>query len=137
MSEAALEQAVIDIYGMTGPDGLRIEVTPEKLVIPRQLIFEAHRILKSTLRVGTADNDANALKDMGMLQTVIPWRFLTDTDAWFIKTNVERALVFQDRSAAEFDTDNDFVTKNVLYSVHRRFGIGAVDAHGLYGSPGA
>ena len=137
LSEAALEQAILDIDSLIGSDGLRIDVEAESLIIPNALRFDAHRILKSKLQVDTANNTPNALGDMNLLQKIIRWRFLTDSDAWFIKTNGGRALIFQDRLAPVIESDNEFITKNNLFSIRRRFGVGSEDQRGIYGSPGA
>jgi hypothetical protein len=137
LSEAALEQAIIDIEGIVGSDGLRIDIEARDLIIPRQLKFEAHRILKSMGRVATADNDANALKDMSLIKGVQEWRFLTDTDAWFIRTTVPGGLIFQERLAPEFGDDNEFLTTDLLYRVRARWGVGSENQRGIYGSAGA
>ena len=105
LSEAALEQACIDIAGFTNDAGLLIAVRPDSLVIPRQLIFEAKRILGTDGRVGTDNNDLNAIKTLGSIPTVITNHFLTDTDAWFIRTNVQNGLKYMERRADAFDRD--------------------------------
>src|SRR3990172_11883579 len=88
LSEASLEQAVLDIAGFTNDRGLKIAVRPQRLIIPKELMFEAHRILKATGRPGEMSNDPNALKDMGLFSDVAVNHYLTDTDAWFIKTDI-------------------------------------------------
>lgn len=137
LSEAALEQATIDIAGFQDDRGLLIKVMPTSLIIPRQLIFEAKRILGSDGRVGTTNNDLNALKDMGMIPKVITNHFLTDNDAWFIRTDVKDGMKYFERRADEFNMDEDFDTENAKYKATMRFSFGWADPRALYGSPGA
>lgn len=137
LSEAALEQACIDIAGFTNDRGLLIAVRPKSLIIPRQLIYEAKRILGSDGRVGTDNNDLNALKTMGAVPEVVTNHFLTDTDAWFIRTDVKNGMKHFERRADEFNMDNDFDTENAKYKVTGRYSFGVTDWRGLYGSPGA
>lgn len=137
LSEAALEQAAIDIAGFTNDRGLTIAVRPECLVIPRQLIYEAKRILGSDGRVASADNDLNALKTMGVIPKVVANHFLTDTDAWFIRTNVKNGMKYFERRGDEFAMDNDFDTENAKYKATGRYSFGWTDPRGLYGTPGA
>lgn len=137
LSEAALEQACIDIAGFTNDRGLTIAVRPDALIIPRQSIFEAQRILKSDGRVGTDNNDLNALKTMGMIPKIITNHYLTDTDAWFIRTDVKDGMKYFERRADEFGMDEDFDTENAKYKATMRFSFGWTDARGLYGSAGA
>lgn len=137
LSEAALEQAVIDIAGFTNDRGLKIAVRPQSLVIPWQLAFEANRILKSQGRVGTDNNDINALNSLGLFKDVIVNHYLTDTDAWFIRTNVPHGMKYFERRADAFDMDNDFDTENAKFKASARWSVGWTDARGLYGSAGA
>lgn len=137
LSEAALEQAVIDIAGFTNDRGLRIAVKPKTLILPWQLAFEAQRILKSTGRYGTSDNDLNALNSMGLFKDVVVNHYLTDTDAWFIRTNVKHGMKHFERRADEFGTDNDFDTENAKFKATARYSFGWTDPRGLFGSPGA
>lgn len=137
LSEAALEQAVIDIAGYTNDRGLKIAVKPKSLVIPYNLQFEAMRILKSVGRVGTDNNDINALNSMGMFKDVIVNHYLTDTDAWFIRTDVPHGMKYFERNADSFDMDNDFDTENAKYKARFRASWGWTDPRGLYGSAGA
>ena len=137
LSEAALEQACIDIAGFTNDRGLLIAVRPETLVIPRQLMFEAKRILATDGRVATADNDLNALKTLGVIPKVVTNHFLTDTDAWFIRTNVKNGMKYFERRADEFGMDNDFDTENAKYKATGRYAFGWTDPRALFGSPGA
>ena len=137
LSEASLEQACIDIMKFTNDRGLKISVMPESLIIPVDLVFEARRILESEGRVGTADNDLNALKSMGKFRNVIVNHYLTDTDAWFIRTNVQNGLKCFQRRAMEFGTDNEFDTENAKYKATERYSFGWTDPRAIFGSPGA
>jgi hypothetical protein len=137
ISEASLEQACIDIAGFTNDAGLLIAVRPEALVIPRQLIFEAKRILGTDGRVGTDNNDLNAIKTLGSIPSVITNHFLTDIDAWFIKTNVQNGMKYMERRADSFDMDNDWDTENAKFKATARYSFGWTDPRALYGSAGA
>jgi hypothetical protein len=137
LSEASLEQACIDIAGFTNDAGLLIAVRPESLVIPRQLIFEAKRILGTDGRVGTDNNDLNAIKTLGSIPQVITNHFLTDTDAWFIRTNVQNGMKYMERRADAFDMDNDWDTENAKFKATARYSFGWTDPRALYGSAGA
>jgi hypothetical protein len=137
LSEASLEQACIDLMKFTNDRGLKISVMPESLIIPVDLVFEARRILESEGRVGTADNDLNALKSMGKFKKVVANHYLTDTDAWFIRTNVQNGLKCFTRRSMEFGMDNDFDTENAKYKASERYSFGWTDPRGIYGSPGA
>ena len=137
ISEAALEQAVIDIAGFTNDRGLLIAAKPTKLIIPYQLQFEVKRILGTDGRVATADNDLNALKDMGLFGSVVVNHYLTDADAWFIKTNVMDGMKYFSRRDDAFDMDNDFDTENAKFKATARYAFGWTDPRGLYGSPGS
>jgi hypothetical protein len=137
LSEAALEQAVIDIAGFRDDRGLLIAAKPEKLVIPYQLQFEAKRILGSDGRVGTDLNDPNVLKDMGIFSNVVTNHYLTDSDAWFILTNVKDGLKYFERRADQFEMDNDFDTENAKFKATARYSFGWSDPRAIYGSAGA
>jgi len=137
LSEASLEQACIDIAGFTNDAGLLIAVRPETLIIPRQLIFEAKRILGTEGRVGTDNNDLNAIKTLGLIPKVVTNHFLTDTDAWFIRTNIQHGMKYFERRADSFDMDNDFDTENAKFKATARYSFGWTDPRGLYGSAGA
>lgn len=137
LSEAALEQAVIDIAGYTNDRGLRISVKPKSLVIPYNLEFEAMRILKSVGRVGTDNNDINALNSSGMFKDVIVNHYLTDADAWFIRTDVPNGMKYFERRSDEFGMDNDFDTENAKFKASFRASWGWSDPKALYGSAGA
>lgn len=137
MSESALEQACIDISKYTNDRGLKIAVMPETLIIPSDLMFEAERILKTTQRSGTADNDLNALNTLGKFRNIVVNHYLTDTDAWFIKTNVKNGMKGFQRRSMEFGIDNDFDNENAKYKASERYSFGWTDPRGLFGSPGA
>lgn len=137
LSEAALEQACIDIAGFTNDRGLLIAVRPQALIIPRQSMFEAKRILYSGNRVGTDNNDLNALKDMALIPKTVVNHYLTDTDAWFIRTDVPNGLKYFERRADQFAMDNDFDTENAKFKATARYSFGITDPRAIYGSPGA
>ena len=138
LSEAALEQACIDIMKYTNDRGLKISVMPQSLHIPVDLVYEAERILNSPARVGTADNDLNALKTMGKFpKGVKPNHYFTDTDAWFIRTNVPEGMKYFERRADRFGMDNDFDTDNAKYKATGRWSFGSTDKRQIFGSPGA
>lgn len=137
LSEAALEQAVIDIANFTNDRGLKIFVQPKTLIIPKELMFEATRILKTDGRVGTDNNDLNAIKTMGLIPEISVNHYLTDTDAWFIRTNVQNGLKYFERWADDFAMDSDFDTMNAKYKAVARYAFGWSDRRQLYASPGA
>ena len=124
LSEASLEQACIDIAGFTNDAGLLIAVRPKTLVIPRQLMFEAKRILGSDGRVGTDNNDLNALKTLGVVPEVVTNHYLTDVDAWFIRTDVQNGMKYIERRADSFDMDNDWDTENAKFKATARYSFG-------------
>ena len=138
LSETSLEQALIDIAAFTDERGLKIAVRGLKLIIPKELQFTADRILKSTLRVGTADNDINAIKNMGMLpQGYAVNHYLSDPDAWFIKTDAPNGMKMFERVAMKTGFEGDFDTGNVRYKARERYSFGFSDPRGMFGSPGA
>jgi len=137
LSEAALEQACIDIMKYTNDRGLRISVMPDSLIIPVDTVFEAKRILGSDGRVATADNDLNALKSMSKFTKVVVNHYLTDTNAWFIRTNVKNGLKCFNRRSMDFGIDNDFDTENAKYKASERYVFGWTDPRSIYGTPGA
>lgn len=137
LSEAALEQADIDINLLVDDRGNRINAMAQKLIVHTNSKHEAHRILKSDKRVATTDNDANSLKDQGIISDVIVSPYLTDTDAWFILTSVKDGLTFYNRKAAVIDNDSDFDTNSGKFKVVRRLSVGWTDPRGIYGSAGA
>lgn len=138
LSEASLEDMLILIRGAKDSRGLRIQAKGMKLIIPPNLEFVATRILSSTNQAGTANNDINAVRALGMLPggTVV-WDYLTDPDAWFIKTDVDDGMIYQARMAMSFTQDNDFDTTNACMKAMERYAFGWADWRGLYGTPGA
>jgi hypothetical protein len=138
LNETSLEAAVIQIAAWTDERGLLIAAKPRKLVLPPQLQFVATRLLKTELRVGTADNDINALKTNGVIPggyTVNHW--LTDPNAWFICTDVPNGLKHFTRVAMSTGMDTDFETGNNRYKARERYSFGVSDPLGMFGSPGA
>jgi len=137
-SEAALEQAAIDIMRYTNDRGLLISAMPRKLIIPPELVFEAERILGSPGRVGTANNDLNALASTGKFpEGYVVNHYLTDPNAWFIRTNTPDGMKHFQRRPVEFTIDNDFETENAKYKATERYSFGCTDWRGIYGSEGA
>lgn len=137
LSEAALEQASIDIQAFTNDRGLLIACRPMSLIITPSQEFEAKRILQSDGRVATANNDLNAVKTMGIIPKVVVNHFLTDSDAWFIRTNVKDGMKYWERRADAFDMDNDFDTENAKFKATARYSFGMTDPRCIYGTPGA
>ena len=138
LSEAALEQASIDIMGFTNDRGLQISVIPQTLHIPTELTFEADRILNSPLRVGTADNDINSLKNMGKFPGGIKVNhYLTDADAWFLRTNAPDGMKMFNRKSDTFGMDNSFDASTAKFKGSFRCSFGWTDPRAIFGSPGA
>jgi len=135
LSEAAIEQALIDISNLTDERGLKIAVRGMRLIIPTELQFEATRILDSTLQNDSANNAVNALKNVRM--DVAINHYLTDADAWFIKTDVPDGLIYQNRENPSFENDTDFNSKNALFTVYSRYQFDSADQRSIFGSPGA
>ena len=138
LSETSIEQALIDIAAFTDERGLKIAARGVKMIIPSELRFTAERIMKSPARVGTADNDLNAISSMGMIpQGFVVNNFLTDTDAFFIKTDIPNGLKMFERAAIKTAMEGDFDTGNVRYKARERYSFGFSDWRGVFGSPGA
>jgi hypothetical protein len=138
LNETSLENAVIQIAAWTDERGLLIAAQPTKLVIPPALQFTATRLLETNLRVGTADNDINALKNNGSIpQGYCINHFLTDTNAWFLMTDVPNGLKHFERAALANSMDGDFDTGNVRYKSRERYSFGWSDPLGIFGSPGS
>ena len=138
LSETSIEQALIDIAAFTDERGLKIAARGVKMIIPSELRFTAERIMKSPARVGTADNDLNAISSMGMIpQGYVVNNFLTDTDAFFIKTDIPNGLKMFERAAIKTAMEGDFDTGNVRYKARERYSFGFSDWRGMFGSPGA
>jgi hypothetical protein len=138
LNETSLEAAVIQIAAWTDERGLLIAARPKKLVVPPSLMFVAKRLLDTELRVSTADNDINALKQMGAIpEGYTVNHFLTDSNAWFLLTDVPNGLKHFERVALATSMDGDFDTGNVRYKARERYSFGWSDPLGVYGSPGA
>ncbi len=138
LSEAALEDMFILIRTTKNDRGLNIPIMPECLIIPPNEMFNAERIVMSNLRVGTADNDLNATREMSMLpKGIVTWEYITDTDAWFVKTNCMNGMKFQWRERPSFTKDDDFDTMNVKAKGYMRFVPHWTDPRGMFGSLGA
>ena len=138
LSETSLEQAMIDIAAFKDERGLKIAARGLKLIIPSVLQFTAERILKSPARVGTADNDLNALSSKGMIpQGYVVNNFLTDTDAFFIKTDVPNGMKMFNRAAIKTAMEGDFDTGNMRYKARERYSFGFSDWRGMFASEGA
>ena len=138
LNETSLEAAVIQIAAWTDERGLLIAAKPQKLVIPPALMFVADRLLKTEGRVGTADNDINSLKQMGSIPggTTVN-NFLTDTNAWFLTTDVPNGLKHFVRTPMSTSMDGDFDTGNVRYKARERYSFGWSDPLGMWGSSGS
>ena len=138
LNETSLEQALIDIADMKDERGLKIALRGMKMIIPVNLQFVAERLMKSAGRVGTADNDNNAIKSMGMVpEGYVVNNFLTDTDAWFIKTDAPNGMKHFTRAPIRTAMEGDFDTGNVRYKARERYSFGWSDWRGIFGSPGA
>jgi len=138
LNETSLEQSMIDIAAMTDERGLKIAARGMKMIIPSELQFTAERLMKSQGRVGTADNDINAIASMGMLpQGYVINNFLTDPDAFYIITDVPNGMKYFDRSPIKTAMEGDFDTGNVRYKARERYSFGVSDYRGIFASPGA
>ena len=138
LNETSLEQSLIDIAAMTDERGLKIAAKGTKMIIPSALQFTAERLMKSQGRTGTADNDINAVGSMGMIpQGYVVNHYLTDTDAFFIKTDVPNGLKMFVRAPVKTSMEGDFETGNVRYKARERYSFGFSDPRGIFGSPGA
>jgi hypothetical protein len=138
LNETSLENAVIQIAAWTDERGLLIAAKPKKLVVPPALQFVATRLLETELRVGTADNDINAIKNNGSIPEGFTINhFLTDTNAWFLTTDVPNGLKHFVRTPMATGMDGDFDTGNVRYKARERYSFGWSDPLGMFGSPGA
>jgi hypothetical protein len=137
LNETSLEQAVIDIAAFVDERGLLIAARPRKLIVPPALMFVATRLLQTELRVGTADNDLNALKSNGSIpEGYRVNHYLTDSDAWFLGTDVPNGYKHFVRSPLATSMDGDFDTGNVRYKSRERYSFGVSDPLGMYASPG-
>lgn len=136
LSESALEQAVIDIAKFTDDRGLKMSLRIKSLIIPVDLDFEAAKILQTEFEVGTANNTRNIVRSRFGMKPVIN-HYLTDTDAWFIRTDADHGMKYFERRADSFDMDNDFDTDNAKFKATGRYSFGASEKRSLYGSQGA
>ena len=138
LNETSLEQSMIDIAALTDERGLKIAAKAVKMIIPSALQFTAERLMASAGRVGTADNDINAIRSMGMIpQGYSVNNFLTDTDAFMIITDVPNGMKHFERSPLTTKMEGDFDTGNVRYKARERYVFGVSDPRGIFGSPGA
>ena len=138
LNETSLEQALIDIAAMTDERGLKIAAKGVKMIVPPANQFTAERLMKSQGRVGTADNDINAVKSLGMIpQGYRVNNFLTDTDSWYITTDVPNGMKHFNRAPLTTKMEGDFDTGNVRYKARERYVFGVSDPRGIFGSPGA
>tara|TARA_R110001599_G_scaffold68057_3_gene191876 strand:+ start:3227 stop:4138 length:912 start_codon:yes stop_codon:yes gene_type:complete len=138
LNETSLEAAVIQIAAWTDERGLLIAAKPRKLIIPPNLMFVATRLLDTDLRVATADNDINAIRTNGAIpEGYSVNHYLTDTDAWFLTTDIPNGLKHFVRSPMNTSMDGDFDTGNVRYKARERYSFGFSDPLGMFGSPGA
>lgn len=136
ISEAALEQVCIDLSRYTNDRGLRIAVKPESIIVPPELDFEVNKILKTEYEVGTNNNTVNVVR--GRFPGGVHLNhYLTDVDAWFVKTNVPNGMKYFERRADSFTMDDDFDTDNAKYKATARYSFGCSDKRAIYGSPGA
>ena len=138
LNETSLEDALINIAGFVDERGLKVALRGMKLVIPRQLQFIAERIMVSNLRSGTADNDTNAMRSMGMLPEGYAVNdFLTDSDAFFVMTDAPRGMIHFERPALSTNMEADFDTGNMRFKARERYSFGFSDPRCIFGSPGA
>jgi phage major head subunit gpT-like protein len=138
LNETSLEAAVIAIAAWTDERGLLIAARPVKLIIPPALMFVATRVLETEQRVGTADNDINALKNNGSISKGYSVNhFLNDTNAWYLVTDVPNGMKYFNRVALNTSMDGDFDTGNVRYKSRERYSFGVSDPLGMYASPGS
>lgn len=138
LSEASLEDMFIQIMNATDTRGLRIALKPRKLIVAPANAFNAERIVKSTLQNDTANNAVNAIRSMGLLpEGVLVWSFLTDPDAWFVKTDAPDGLKLLNRRPLALEKDGDFETGNFKHKATERYAFGWSDWRAIFGSPGA
>ena len=138
LNETSLEQSLIDIGKMTDERGLKVAARGVKMIVPQELQFTAERLMKSQGRTGTADNDINAIASMGMIpQGYRVNNYLTDTDAFYIITDVPNGMKMFTRAPLTTAMEGDFDTGNVRYKARERYSFGVSDPRGIFGSPGA
>jgi len=138
LNETSLENAIIEIAAFTDERGLLIAARPRRLIVPPALMFTADRLLETTQRTGTADNDLNAIRNMGAIpEGYAVNHYLTDSNAFFITTDIPNGMKMFERTALETSMDGDFDTGNVRYKARERYSFGVSDPLGIYGSPGS
>ena len=138
LNETSMEQALIDLAGFKDERGLKVNAQAQRLIVPPALQFIADRLLNTPGRVATADNDINAIRNMGMIPDGYAVNhYLTDTDAWFLKTDVPNGMKHFVRTAVSTNMEGDFETGNVRYKARERYSFGWSDWRGIFGSPGA
>ena len=138
LNETSLEQALIDVAGMTDERGLRVAARAVKMIVPSENQFTADRLMKSQGRTGTADNDINAIVSMGMVpQGYRVNNYLTDTDSWYLITDVPNGMKYFNRAPLTTAMEGDFDTGNVRYKARERYVFGVSDPRGIYGVEGA
>lgn len=137
LSEASLEDITINIMDVKNSKGLQIALQPKCLIIPTALAYEAQRILKSLGQSNSANNDLNALNSMNVIPDIVVNNYLTDSNAWFVRTNAPSGMCWFDREAVQFSKDEDFDTDNAKAKAYMRFTPLVGDWRGLFGSAGA
>ena len=138
LNETSLEQALIDIAAFTDERGLRTAIKGMKLIVPRQLQFTANRLMESTLRTGTADNDINAIRNMGVIpEGYVVNHYLTDADAFYIKTDAPNGFKHFTRTPLKTVMEGDFDTGNIRYKARERYSFGFSDPRCVFGTSGA
>ena len=138
LNETSLEQAMIDIAAFADDRGLKVAAKARKLIIPSALQFTADRLMNSAGRTATSDNDINAIRNMGMIpEGYVVNNYLTDTDAFFITTDVPNGMKHFQRAPVATSMEGDFETGNVKYKARERYSFGFSDWRGMFGSPGA
>ena len=138
LNETSMEQALIDIAGFKDERGLKVNAQAQRLIVPPALQFIADRLLNTPGRVATSDNDINAIRNMNMIPDGYAVNhYLTDTDAWFLKTDVPNGMKHFVRTAVSTNMEGDFETGNVRYKARERYSFGWSDWRGIFGSPGA
>ena len=138
LNETSLEQALVDLADIIDERGLKVAVKATKMIVPSELVFVAERLLQSQLRTGTGDNDVNAVRSSGMVPGgYVVNHYLTDSDAWFLKTDAPNGLKVFERSPMKTSMEGDFDTGNMRYKARERYSFGWSDPRGIFGSPGA
>jgi len=138
LNETSLEQALIDIADFRDERGLRTAIKGMKLIVPRQLQFTADRLLNTSLRVGTSDNDINAIRNMSMIpEGYVVNHYLTDADAFYIKTDAPNGFKMFTRTPLKTSMEGDFDTGNIRYKARERYSFGFSDPRCVFGTNGA